>query len=630
MPGSNQILIAARNYSIAGQDLMPRGKRSYLRRDRPVQESDPGIPKTARWTLSGPIGLSREGPNGELGHDYGTLETRYDGLLTSLGAVSTLSLSTSDPPLGASSAMLGTTLMLGTRVLGGGTSLSDPTTITHIKEMTSYLFVGRGGFVSQVNPSTWALVATRAMSAGVRGMALWFNKLRIGLGGTAALSTVTSPTTTGATYTAQQVAGSDVLAKEMVVGNDRLWMVRADSAGTNENLMRFTADDFASISSGFTVGDRGINATGIGVMGGGIGIAGSEVGIWGYTDEGVPFNLVTALRDAQSTDNGRQFAQQNGWTYATTSLGLYALRGLTANPIGIGSDSMKGFEGFDGVPVAILPWREATFVCYEDSAGTTWRILRGIFNPDFTPGTGELDWYPFASRTNAAVRVIAATSTPTLPTICWGEGADTLARIAQGRGGRDISDASYTFSTAGGQWFGSTMMRDQHVRKTARWARVFAENTDASNTFRIAVAFDGGSYTNLGSAAITTTGAQKVLPSTITSAPTGFTPKPRITQVAASSTTPPQLRGFLEIGYDERPDKVIEIAAVLSPISDAELTRLRLLADADDSTGRQPVEIKLPEDSTTRYGYVVAVEEQDLTDARVTGAAVTLVLVDSA
>src|SRR3990167_1100495 len=168
MPASNQILIAAHNYSIAGESLMPKGKRSYLRRDRPVQESDPGIPKTARWTLSGPIGLSREGPNGELGHDHSTLETRYDGLLTSLGAVSTLDVSTSDSPLADSPAMLGIGFMLGTRMLGGGTSLSTPSTITHIKEMTGFLFVGRGGFVSQVNPSTWALVATRAMSAHVR------------------------------------------------------------------------------------------------------------------------------------------------------------------------------------------------------------------------------------------------------------------------------------------------------------------------------------------------------------------------------------------------------------------------------------------------------------------------------
>lgn len=633
MPASNRITIAGHNYGIAAQTLMPRGKRSYLRRTLSVQAGDsvPGIPRVARWRLSGPIGRSREGPGGELGHDHSNLETRFDGLLTSGGAVSTLDASSLDGPLAASSAMLGSTFMLGTRVLGGGTSLAAAATITHIKEMAGYLFLGRGGFVTQVDPSSWAVVATQTIGATVRGMANWFGKLRIGVGATKALQTVTGPSSSGATYTDEQVSGSDVLAKELTVGNDRLWLVRADTAGTDENKLQFTADDFSSISDGFTVGDRGVPATGIAVMGGGIGIAGAETGVWGYTDEGVPFNIVTALLDARSPDNGRQFANQSGWTYAVTSLGLYAIRGLTANPVGIGSDSMKGFEGFDGTPVAVLAWREALFAAYEDSAGTTWRILRGVFNPAFTPYTGELDWYPFATRTNAAIRVIGATSTPTLPTICWGEGADTLARIEQGRGGRDILDASYPFSTAGGQWFGSTMMRNQHLRKTIRWGRFFPENMASGNTWQLAVAFDGGSYANIGSA-VTAAGGAKVVPATLTSAPSGFTPKPRITQVAGAgtaSTTPPQLRGFLEIGYDERPDKATEIAVVLAPISDPELARLRAHDDADDSTGRQPVEVKLPGDSTTRYGYVTGVEETDLTDATVIGAAVTLVLVDA-
>ena len=98
MPAAAQIGINGNNYSLAGEDLLPRGKRSYLRRLRPLQDSEPGIPRTVRWTLSGPIGKSREGADGSLGHDHGTLETRYDGLLTSLGAITTLSVSSSDPP----------------------------------------------------------------------------------------------------------------------------------------------------------------------------------------------------------------------------------------------------------------------------------------------------------------------------------------------------------------------------------------------------------------------------------------------------------------------------------------------------------------------------------------------------
>ena len=630
MAGSNQITIgpvgATHNYTIAAETLVPKGKRNYLRRNRVAGEGDPMIPKIARWQYHGPIGRSREGPNGELGHDHSTLETRYDGLLTSLGAVSTTTVSSLDSPLSGSSAMLGG-FMLGARMLGGGTSLATPTVITHIKEMTGHLFLGRGAFVTQLSGSSFAVEATHAVSAVVRGMELWFNKLRIALGGSLALLTVTSPTSSGATYTAQQVSGSDVLAKEMTVGNDRLWLVKADAAGTNENKLMFTADDFASISSGFAVGDRGIGATGIGTMGG-VGLAGSETGLWGYTDDGIAFNLISALADAKSTDNGRKQAQQFGWHYVTTSLGLYAVKGLTANPIGIGTDSMSGFEGWDGVPVAVLAWRESLFVAYEDSAGTTWRILRGVFDPNLTEGTGELQWYPFATRTNAQIQCLGATPTPTLPTICWGEGANTLARISQGRAGRDISDTTYPYSVAGGQWFGSAMMRNQGLRKTIRWGRFTTENCTASNTWTLAISFDGGSYTNIGSA-VTSNGAQKVVSATMTSAPTGNVPKPRLTQVAASSSAPPQLRGTLEIGYDERPDKVTEIAVVFAPISKAELTRLRALDDGEDSTGRQPVEIRLPEDATVRYGYVTNIEETDLTDARIIGAACTLILVET-
>lgn len=626
MPASNEVTIAGHRYTIAGQSLLPRGQRAYVQRLRALQQSEPGIPKTAVWKISGSMGQSRERADGFLGHDHANLDTRFDDLLTSLGAVSTLTLSTSDP-LSSGSAALGA-LPLGGRALGGGTSLATSQQITHIVETARQVFVARGGLVTQVDLSAWVVVATTAIGATVRGIAEWFGKLRIGIGGQKAMQTVTGITTTAApTYSDTQVSGSDVLTKELAVAGNRLYMVRADPAGTNENRIRYTLDNFASISPGFLVGDPGVNATGIAPLGGDV-MLGSETGVFGFTPEGFPYNLIDALRDAKSANNGRKSARQFGWRYVITDLTLYAVRGQIANPIGIGSDSMSGFEGWDGKPVAVLAWREALFVVYENSAGTAWRGLHGHFNPSLTPGTGELDWHPFFHRTNAAVREIAATSTPTLPTIMWGEGANTLARIAKGRAGRDLSDASYSYATDGGQWFGSTMMRQQHLRKTVRWGRFLTENCTAANTWTLAVSFDGGAYSNIGSA-VTSNGGQKVVPSTPTTAPTGFTPKPRLTQVAASSTAPPQIRGLLEIGYDERPDQVTECALVLT-VSDADLVRLRALADAGSSVGHQPVEIRLPEDSTARYGYVTAVEEQDLTGAQVLGAAVTVLLYDAA
>ena len=190
-------------------------------------------------------------------------------------------------------------------------------------------------------------------------------------------------------------------------------------------------------------------------------------------------------------------------------------------------------------------------------------------------------------------------------------------------------DASYPFATTGGVWYGATTMRSNHVRKTVRWGRFITENASASNTWTLAVSMTGGAYSNVGSA-VTANGAQKVVPATVSSAPTGYTIKPRMTQVAASSAAPPQLRGTLEIGYDERPDRVIECAFTLHLQSRAELTRLEGYADGEDTTGQQPLEIRLPEDSTLRYGFVTQVEEQDLTQAGVIGAAVTVILVDAA
>lgn len=601
MPGANVITVGGLSLDIA--TTVKDSKRLYVRRQEAAQESDPTRPMVARWNVSGPIGQSYERADGYLGHDHGTLETRQDGLLTSLGAVTSLTISGSDP-LATGSAALGA-MPLGLRALGGGSSQSAPTAITHIAEYGKRLFLGRGAFVTQVNPSSWTVEQTKAVSAVVRGMAEWFGKLRIGLGQFKAIQTVTSPTSSGAMYADTQVSGSDTNGREMRVINDRLWWNRAaDSA--DDNKLRFTEDDFASQSSGFRVGDRGVPATAIGVVDG-TPVLGSEVGPAGFTDDGASFVIGSALQQARSAENGRQFAAgPDGWTYMISALCLYAIKGAKMNPVGIGSDSMSGFDGFDGRPVAVFAWRDVVFVAYENSAGDTWRILQGQYNPSLDGG--ELDWYPFATRT-ASIRCIGATSVPTLPTIVWGEGTTVLARSSKGRGNRDMSDASYTYSVAGGQWFGSRMMRNQTCRKTVRWGRFLTEDCDASNTWTLAVSFDGGSYTNIGSA-VTTNGGQKVAPSDPTTAPTGFTPKPRLTQVAASSTTPPKIRG-LEIGYDERPDSVTKVDCTVK-VSRADLVTLRGYRDGGSSTGRNAVIAILPDEvGTTYYAFVNRVDEED-------------------
>lgn len=619
MAGANEIKIGGTSLEIVV--TKKDSKRLYVRRTRASQESDPTNPKVMRWQVSGPIGNSYEGADGYLGHDYGTLETRQDGMLTSLGAVSTLTVSGSDPLVSGTSAL--GAMPLGSRALGAGTASATPGTITHIESYFDRLFLGRGNFVTQVNPSTWTVEQTKNVSAVVRGMAEWFGKLRIGLGPTKAIQTVNGVSSTGATYADTQVSGSDTYGREMRVIGDKLWWNRANDS-SDDNRLRYTADDFSSQSTGFRVGDRGVPGTGIGVVDGAP-VNGTETGPVGFTEDGANYPIGLALKDARSSENGRQWTVgPDGWAYMISRLTLYALKGGAMNPVGIGTESMALFDGFDGRPVAVRAWRDVVFVAYEDSAGTTWRILSGHFNA--AKGGGELDWHPFATRTNAAIRAIGATGVPTLPAIVWGEGANTLARTSKGRGGRDFSDASYTYSTSGGVWYGSRSLRNQHCRKTVRWGRFFTEDTSSNGTWTLAVAMDGGSYANIGSA-VSTNGAQKVVPSDLTAAPTGFTVKPRLTQTATSSTTPPKIRGILEIGYDERPDTVIQVEVSVK-VSQSDLTTLRNLSDGESSTGRNVVTVVLPDDTTTYYGFVRLNSEEDR-EGEIVTASLTLSLVEA-
>ena len=85
------------HYTVAHGDLLPKGRRALVREFRDVQDSDPARQVTRTWQLSGPIGQSRQAPNGFLGHDWSDLETRWDDLLTSAPPISTTTLSTFDP-----------------------------------------------------------------------------------------------------------------------------------------------------------------------------------------------------------------------------------------------------------------------------------------------------------------------------------------------------------------------------------------------------------------------------------------------------------------------------------------------------------------------------------------------------
>ena len=628
MPSLGQISIDGKPWNLAAASLLPRGKRAYRRTLRSSQPGDPAQSRVAVWALSGPIGPSRE-RGGVLGHDHSNLETRYDALLTSLAARSTLDLSTQDP-LSSGTASLGA-LPLGARALGGGSSAAVPHAAEHIDADRDYLFPHRGAFSTQVDPSDWSVVHTWAHQALVRGAVPWFGKGRVALGSSVKLQTRSGVTASGARYEDTDADISGVYAKALSVGNDRLWL--ADASSANENRLRYSLDDLAAISNAFRVGDPRVDVNGLGKLGP-FTLAGKLDGVFSFTEEGLPVPLTGDVLDAaQSTENGRQMAQIWGWAFVITDIGLYALRPGVANPVGIGTDKMQDFEGFEGRPTAVRAWRESLLVAYLDSAGTTARILRGVFGRE-TAGTGQPDLYPFQELT-AEVRVIGATSVPSSPTVVWVEGASTLGRAIQGRGGRDIDDANYVFSTAGGQWHGSTLMRDDHLRKFPRWGRFTTESCDATNTWRLAISPDEAAYVNVG-AAVQANGVQTVRPATGSplspdTSLSGFTIKPRLTQVAAnssSSSSPPQIRGTLEIGYDERPDHVLETAFVLQLERPADMATLEAFLDGADANGQTPVAVVLPGESSFRYGFVTLVQVEDLVGDAVLGAALSIVLWD--
>ena len=285
MAGVNEIVLNSVTYELVAESQLPRGRRAYATDLRPSQESDARI-RTARWKLSGPTGLSNETPNGFLGHDFSVnIETRYDNLITSVAARNTLSLSTSDPLSSASSALGG--FALGAAALGGGATSSTAQNLTHMDEDHAQLFCHRGSFSTQVNIAAGSpsVTETVAHDATVKGVAVWFEQGRLGLGSTVAIQTRSAVQSTGSTYTDTQVSAADVFAKEMTVGTDRLWMVDADIGAGDENKVKFTLDDFASESNSFVVGDRRIPATGLGTLGAFTAV-GSEVGAFSFTDAG--------------------------------------------------------------------------------------------------------------------------------------------------------------------------------------------------------------------------------------------------------------------------------------------------------------------------------------------------------
>lgn len=505
--------------------------------------------------------------------------------------------------------------------------------IIGIDEDRGQLFVHRGQKTAQLNPGDMSEVASAynhgtAITGAVAG---WQGSGFVALG---TVDLVQKRTSVAADAVASYSSVTGVKAFQLAVGSDRIWITVAD--GTDDHKVKYALDDIVddtNFSNSFQVSDPGTPSTGIFTVGEYM-VLGHERGANSFTASGKPKRLIEAVKDFPSSNNARSGDSLWGWVYVATELGLYAINveAGVANPVGPG-EGLRGqrFEGpIDGYPTAVKAFKESLWVAYLTTGGDTY-VFRGIFGPD-TPGSGRPEWFSFYKLSSVACKAIGATAGRTNPTLILGEDAN-VSYFSLGRRGRDIADGNYRFDAGGGTWYGTTMMRTAGKLANIRAARFFTENCDSGNTWQLAISVDQGSYVDL-AIATQSNGLQTVRPVSGTAPLTtvrGSTFKPRLTQVADDDANPPQIRGFVDVTYDERPETVEEhtLMVVLGGGDFSPETEDQALADLlerGNVAAQTPIAMKLPGESEIIYGFVVDISGRMDLDAHGTQAVAVTVL----
>jgi len=513
----------------------------------------------------------------------------------------------------------------GAAPFGGGTASSVPQTVVLMDEDRGEVFLHGGAFSFQVNPTTMEAVAFKQWDANVRGAAMWRNKGYLGLGSLSPMQRRVSVSSATATYADVEIDALPVYAGPVVVGPDRIWMV--DPEDSTDSVLRYSQDQLVTRSNPFLVGDPGIPNTGLGTYGRSA-LAGSEIGAFGFTDLGISTRVLESLRGQRNAENAKWIQTLWGWSYITTSIGLKAtIPGQVENPAGPGAD--RRYEGPNGRVIAVWPYKDALFASVLTPEGNTY-IYRGEFDDGryggSTASTGRPAWFPFAYLEGVECAMVGSTGARTNPTLITGDdqNADywTLSSAD-----RDISDPLYRYFTGTSRWYGTTMLRSPNLHKNPRYFVLQAEDVDASNYFQIALKVDSRDYVNVGSA-IVTDGHKFIYPATAgvpLTTVSGHFYKPQIICTSADDTTPPKLRGTLDMVYDERPDTivehvfVIELNATRNTLGGAitDLDNLGDLFSAHGSGAASPFAFQLPGQTTTVYGLAVSVEE--ITDMKPDG-----------
>lgn len=636
-----EVVIAGKTYALVADSLLPTGKRAIQRSYRPTNTTDPGRIKRVQYEVSGPIGASQESTAGYLGIDYvtgrdagtGGLETRYPRRLLSQGKRNVVDITGSpvtdsggyaEFAYGSPSSAYG-----GTEALFG-TSDASGDIVNFMDEQEGRLFLHHGAISTQVNLDGMAEEENFIHANIVMHAIDWRLRGYVGFGPGKAVAYRTNVTDTGSTYT--DVGGvTGQYARKFAVGSDRLWVA------TGVNQATFTNNDYTTFATAFEIGDHKHLTNGVGTLGP-YTFFGKQGGVYSFTDVGKPVPMSDAFTRHLSTLNGAQMVAFAGWLYYTSALGLRALNAsLVDNAVGIGV-ALPNFTGHGGIPTALWTADGDLFVAYLVDETNTY-IYRGQFNPQKTPGTGQLDWFPFRYLASTQCNVGYSSSTTDNPVIIWGEDGDFAYEEFDPLGRDDLWD-DRLYSTLGGVAYLTTLDRDPHMLKALRLVRVRVLNVEYCATWRVAVAFDvepwnTPTYYDVGPE-LDVPGYHTLRP-TMGRAPiqkvAGRNMKFRLTQTAEganSETLPPEINGPVEIEYDERPANIEEVALVLQAGTDAD----RLVAELRDLASEQtegPSVIRLPGDRANERRYAMVADVQRRTDLKgdgIEGVTVTLHLWD--
>jgi len=598
-------------FAIVDDVQIQNGKRAISRNYRDANASDAGRIRRVQWEVWGPIGASLESTSGRLGTDFcRNLETRWERRLLSAGNQTEVELSGEDP--------VGAPSYFGTAYFGSNNFYSGPDSapggdVVVFDEQDGYLFASRNTLTTQVRLDNFAIVQTKSHGVPVVDAALWRKKGRLAMGQYKPMQTRDYVDAVGSTYidTVAISPAQDVYAQAVKRGSDRAWYIDADPNGTTFNYAGYTLDSFETLAAPFQVGDPDVNTTGIGPFGP-FTMFGAEDNLYSFTDQGKPVPLSRALLNHLTDHNGQQWADPGwGWNYAITSIGLRAIQPGVDNPVGIG-ERMRGFTGHDGIPHAIWAERGELWCVYLTSEGDLYGY-RGAFGPE-TANTGQPLWFPWfykaGSTCGALFSSVSGLANPLKNyRIFRGDGTNMTYMLGASDGRDDLSP-TYVYSTDGGDWYGTTLDRDNNLLKTLRLARFKTRSMTTGSSWQLSMAFDppptntaSATYVNIGNA-VTSNGAKTIEPVQGNAALTnisGRTMKPRFTQVAGGTgadSTPPEVNGTLEIEYDERPEQIEEINVVINMTGTAYSNNYiwDTIRELLGSTVNGPFQIQLPDD----------------------------------